>query len=253
MDLTGQLRDAILAQSLPYPSTPFLNSLTTARSPPLPLPSLVATAKARLLAADLSSSPLFGGGAGPLQSLPPGADAAAARELRLPRPVHVQVVDVENLSLSRWEQIEELEAVERGETTRGREVVRITAEENENDENSAQTQPQTQRPATRTPTATGIRPASKTATHRLVLQDCKGIKVYALELKRIDSIGVGKTQMGEKILLKTGTVIARGTVLLEPEKCVFLGGKIDAWQRAWVDGRLARLREAVNQDDANRS
>ncbi|KAH7154920.1 hypothetical protein B0J13DRAFT_212849 [Dactylonectria estremocensis] len=255
VDLTGRLRAAILAQSLPYPSTAFLASLTTARSPPPPLPSLVATAKARLLAADLSSSALLGDAAGSLPSLPPGADAAAARELRLPRPVHVQVVDVENLSLSRWEQIEELEAVERGETTRGREVVRITGDDNDNEngESSPQTQPQTQRPATRTPTATGIRPAGKTATHRLVLQDCKGAKVYALELKRIDSIGVGKTQMGEKMLLKTGTVIARGTVLLEPDKCVLLGGKIDAWQRAWMDGRLARLREAVSQDDAQRA
>ncbi|KAH7015206.1 hypothetical protein EDB80DRAFT_707359 [Ilyonectria destructans] len=250
MDLTSQLRAAILAQSLPYPSTGFLNSLTTARSPPPPLPSLVATAKARLLAADLSSSSLFN--VGSLPSFPPGVDAAATRELRLPRAVHVQVVDVENLSLSRWEQIEELEAVERGETTRGREVIRVTAEdENENGESSAQTQ--TQRPSTRTPTSTGIRPAGKNATHRLTLQDCKGTKVYAIELKRMDSIGVGKTQMGEKLLLKAGTVIARGTILLEPDKCVMLGGKVEAWQRVWMDGRLGRLRETVNQDETHRS
>ncbi|KAF7544052.1 hypothetical protein G7Z17_g10259 [Cylindrodendrum hubeiense] len=249
MDLTGQLRAAILAQYLPHPSSVFLNSLITARSPPPPLPSLVATAKARLLAADLSSSGLLSTGSVP--SFPPGVDAAATRELRLQRPVHVQVVDVENLSLSRWEQIEELEAVERGETTRGREVIRVTAEDdNENGESSAQTQ--TQRSSTRTPTSTGIRPAGKNATHRLVLQDCKGTKVFAMELKRMDSIGVGTTQMGEKILLKAGTVISRGTILLEPDKCILLGGKIEAWQRVWMDGRLARLREAVNEDESRR-
>ena len=56
MDLTAQLRASLLAQSFPPPSTPFLTSLLTTRSPPPPLPSLLATAKARLLACDLTSS-----------------------------------------------------------------------------------------------------------------------------------------------------------------------------------------------------
>ncbi|KAM5352033.1 hypothetical protein ACJ41O_004756 [Fusarium nematophilum] len=248
MDLNGQLHSSILAQNLPPPATAFLTSLINARSPPPPLPSLLATAKARLLAADISASALINTSA--LQSLPPDADSPDSRERRIPRPVHVQVLDVENLSLSRWEQVEELEAVARGETTRGREVVRVTAEDE--DEAEGQSQAQTQRPGG-TRNATGTRAAGKNATHRLVLQDCKGSKVYGLELKRIDGVGVGKTQIGEKILLKAGTVIARGMVLLEPDKCVLLGGKIEAWQRTWVDGRLARLKEEIGQNGGQNS
>lgn len=92
-----------------------------------------------------------------------------------------------------------------------------------------------------------VRSAGRNATHRLVLQDCKGVKVFALELKRME-VGVGKTNVGEKMLLKKGTVVARGTVLLEPEMCVLLGGKMEAWHRSWVEGRLARLKEAVGSN-----
>ncbi|KAH6891065.1 hypothetical protein B0T10DRAFT_595195 [Thelonectria olida] len=221
--------------------------------PAAPLPSLVATAKARLLAADLTSPALFS--IASLPSLPPHADAAATKELRLPQPVHVQVLDIENLSLSRWEQIEELEAVERGEMTRGREVVRVTAEDDENNTGVGESQATQRPPRTSSGAAanTSVRRAGKNATHRLVLQDCKGTKVYALELRRIDGVNVGKTQAGEKILLKTDTVIARGTVLLEPEKCVLLGGKVEAWQKVWSDGRLARLREAASREQPQRT
>ncbi|KAF4983744.1 hypothetical protein FDECE_17238 [Fusarium decemcellulare] len=245
MDLNSQIRASILAQNLPYPSTAFLSSLTGARSPPPPLPSLLATAKARLLAADITTSTLINTSA--LQSLPPDADSPDSRERRLPRPVHVQVLDIENLSLSRWEQVEEMEAVARGETTRGREVVRVTAEDDDNAEMQGDTQTQ------RTRNAAAVRQAGKNATHRLVLQDCKGTKVYGLELRRIDGVGVGKTQIGEKVLLKAGTVIARGMVLLDPDKSVLLGGKIEAWQKTWADGRLARLKEEIRQNEGQGS
>ena len=89
---------------------------------------------------------------------------------------------------------------------------------------------------------------SRNATHRLVLQDAGGQKVFALELRRVDRIGIGTTNIGEKILLKKGTVLARGTVMLDPATCTILGGKIDVWQRAWVEGRLARLRAATVVD-----
>lgn len=240
MDLASQLRSSLLAQSLPTPSAAFLNSLITARNPPPPLPSLLATAKARLLACDLTTASTAQLLDPSLASLPAGADDARVKELRLPRDVHLQVVDIENLSLSRWEQVEELEAIERGERTRGREVIRLVA--NDQDDATGESQTQTQRPQAQAPAA------GKNTTHRLVLQDCKGQRVFAMELKRIDRIGVGSTNMGEKILLKAGTVIARGVVLLAPETCVLLGGKIDVWQKAWVEGRLARLKEALGSD-----
>ncbi|KAM0195538.1 hypothetical protein ACHAPA_002994 [Fusarium lateritium] len=246
MDISSQLRASILAQNLPHPTTTFLNSLITARSPPPPLPSLLATAKARLLTADLTSSTIINTSS--IQSLASDAASTESREKRIPKPVHVQVLDIENLALSRWEQVEEMEAVARGETTRGREVVRVTAEDDDDNVVEGQTQTQTQRTAGARNTA-GPKPAGKNATHRLVLQDCKGTKLFALELRRFDGIGVGKTQIGEKMLLKAGTVIARGMILLEPDKCVMLGGKIEAWQKTWLDGRLARLKEEIRQNE----
>lgn len=81
--------------------------------------------------------------------------------------------------------------------------------------------------------------------HRVVLQDRAGKKMFAIELKRVQGLDVGKTCIGEKILLKPGTVIARGTVLLTPENTVLLGGKIEAWHKAWTEGRLDRLKAAA--------
>lgn len=276
MSLKSQLRNAILTQSLPPPSDTLLTSLTTARNPPPPLPSLLATARARLLACDLTSSSSSSSSSQPssspsvvdssaLAALPTPPSSSNSRngeaeylsipELKLTTDVYVQVLDVENLSLSRWEQIEELEAVVRGETTRGREVIRVTADDDDqvHEDGSTQASTRTQRQRSG-PSSNGnnnnnpgvsTAQAGKNATHRLTVQDRTGRRLHALELRRIDGIGVNKTSIGEKILLKGGTVIARGTILLTPDNCVLLGGKIEAWHKAWVEGRLARLKEAV--------
>lgn len=253
MDLVPQLQRAILAQSLPPPSQSFLATLTTARSPPPPIPSLLATAKARLLASDLtntSNSAIIDPSA-PILPTNIDADAAAVKETRLAQNIHVQVVDIENLSLSRWEQVEELEAIERGERTRGRQVIRVVAPEdgdNETDASSSSTaQTQASRPATAA-AAAATTTGGANAVHRLVLQDRQGQRVFAVELRRITGIGIGKTHIGEKMLLKAGVVVARGTVLLTPETCTLLGGKIDAWHETWIEGRLARLKEGVGAD-----
>ncbi|KAL7958340.1 hypothetical protein V8C34DRAFT_283082 [Trichoderma compactum] len=240
MDLIPQLRRAILAQSLPPPSQALLTTLTS-RSPPPPIPSLLATAKARLLASDLTntsgtvvdpSMPVF----------PPDVGSATVPESTISQNTHVQVLDIENLSLSRWEQVEELEAIERGERTRGRQVIRVTDDEDgEVDGSSSAGQAQASR-------AGAAASGGANAVHRLVLQDGRGNKVFAVEVKRISGIGIGKTHIGDKILLRAGAVVARGTVLLTPETCTLLGGKIDAWHEAWMEARLARLRESVRAD-----
>ncbi|CAG9941340.1 unnamed protein product [Clonostachys rosea f. rosea IK726] len=213
MDLASQLHSSILSQSLPPPSKTFVTSLIAARNPPPPLASLVATAKSRLLACDLSSSPSL--------------DSAS-----LARDTYVQVLDIENLSLSRWEQIEELESIEKGERTRGREIIRVTA-----DQDGSGGEPQQQQRAT-----------PSNATHRLVLQDRSGKKVYGLELRRVPQIGVGKTKIGEKLILKAGTRVARGSVMLTPETCQVLGGKVEAWHRTWTESRISRLKETIGGD-----
>ncbi|TFB07262.1 RecQ-mediated genome instability protein 1 [Trichoderma ghanense] len=249
MDLINQLRRSILSLSLPPPSSTLLTTLTTSRSPPPPIQSLVATAKARLLASDLTSSSLVDPS---MPTLPPDIDSAAVAETKLAQNVHVQVLDVENLSASRWEQVEELEAIERGERTRGRQVIRVTAEED--GENEAGDSSFTMQASTRAATTGGAGGGTTSsggganAVHRLVLQDRQGKRVYAVELKRVQGIAVGKTLIGEKMMLRAGAVVARGTVLLAPETCVLLGGKVDAWHEAWLEGRLARLRESVGAD-----
>ena len=253
MSIQRQLQAAITAQSLPPPSQALLASLTT-RNPPPPLPSLLASARARLLASDLTSADTVDTSAlAVLPPPPPGRgeeDYLAVPEVKIPADVYVQVLDVENLSLSRWEQIEQLELVEKGETTRGREVIRVTAEDDDEQDVATQStvsrtqQQQQQRGGPGGPNAAAAR-AGKNATHRLTVQDYKGRRLHALELRRIDGIGIGKTNIGEKILIKAGTAIARGNVLLTPDSCTLLGGKVDAWHKAWVEGRLGRLKEAV--------
>lgn len=236
MDLNSQLRNAIISASLPPPSPSLLTTLVTARNPPPPLPSLLATAKARLLATDLTNSALLD--ASSLPSFPAGITSAETQEYRLPTAIHVQVLDVENLSLSVWEQVEELEAIDRGERTRGREVIRVEAEDDDQQGDGQSRH------------AGEVRAAGKNATHRLVVQDCRGTKVFALELRRVEGVGIGKTNIGEKMLLKAGTVVARGTILLEPNQCVLLGGKVEAWQKTWIEGRLARLKDSVGGREA---
>lgn len=249
MSLAAQINVQLRGHNLPPPSQPWLQALISARDPPPPLPSLVMTAKTRLLASDLTTPGLLDPDSIPNISLPSGITNAAVKETRLGRDIYVQVADIEDLAKSRWEQVEELEAIERGEQTRGREVVRLPANGADVDEAQDGTLdgpgPRATGPGRAGDQPAPARLASNKATHRLILQDCKGQNVYGLELKRIPRIAIGTLNLGEKILLRKGAVVARGAVLLEPETCHILGGKVDAWQRAWVSTRLARLRETV--------
>ncbi|ROV90792.1 hypothetical protein VMCG_09381 [Cytospora schulzeri] len=270
MSLATQIRTQLQTLNLPPPSQPWLQTLISARNPPPPLPSLVMTAKTRLLASDLTTPGLLDPAATSTLCFPPNTNTningtngtngtngstttnVSIREARLARDVYVQVLDVENLSRSRWDQVEELEAVERGERTRGREVIRLPVNgggdgDEQDGSAGAQQTPAQPEPPQSGAGAGGTGP-NKNATHRLVLQDCKGQKVFAVELTRIPRIAIGTLNIGEKILLRKGTVVARGTVLLEPGTCHFLGGKVEAWQKAWLEGRLARLRETVGPD-----
>lgn len=95
----------------------------------------------------------------------------------------------------------------------------------------------------------------RNATHKLTLQDPSGQRLYALELKRIEEIAVpqfvsgkmvGGTPIGCKLLLKKGTKVARGVVLLEPGMVRVLGGRVEGWGRVWEQGRLERMRGEVN-------
>ncbi|KAI1372203.1 hypothetical protein F4677DRAFT_433306 [Hypoxylon crocopeplum] len=244
-DLPAQIRASLQSQGFPTPSLVWIQSAMPNRIPLPPLPALVATIKTRLLAADLTTPGLL---ESPAPAFPPNLSNPEVKETKLTRDIPVQVLDIDNLTKSKWEQVEELEAIARGEQTRGREIIRLpTGNENE-DEDGVASEAASSAAAGRNNANNANAAASKSATHRLVLQDCKGQKVHGLELKRIDRVGVGTLNIGEKIVLRRGATVARGVILLEPATCAVLGGKVEAWQKAWVDGRLARLREAAGAD-----
>ncbi|KAK1757273.1 putative mediated genome instability protein rmi1 protein [Echria macrotheca] len=247
MDLPTQLQSALRQQTgVPLPSLSYLRTIIPQRTPPPPLASLIATARARLLAADLTTPNLLDPSYTSSATLPthrinnPEIDTSS-----LENDIILQVLDIENLSRPRWEQAEELEAIERGEMTRGRQVIRIPLPGDQDDDSDSDSPPAPQNPNPE-------QQAGKNTTHRLVLQDCAGAKVFAIELKRIDRFGIGKTNIGEKVLVRKETRIARGVLLLEPERCLPLGGKVEVWHRAWVQGRLARLKEAVGGEEQER-
>ncbi|EAQ83281.1 predicted protein [Chaetomium globosum CBS 148.51] len=130
MDIPTQLQTSLSTTTHPLPSLPWLRALCTPRTPTSPLPplaSLLATARTRLLSSDLTAPGLLDARWAATHALPPqlAASQAGTRESRLAVDVVVQVLDVEDVSRSRWEQAEGLEALARGEGLRGREVVRL--------------------------------------------------------------------------------------------------------------------------------
>ena len=137
----------------------------------------------------------------------------------------MQVLSVEDMSKSRWEQIEAIEALERGEGTKGREIIRVAATEEGEDENVKR----------------------DGGPHKLALQDAKGTRIYGIELKEVEGVGLGMS-MGCKMVLRN-VVVARGVVLLAPETTTVLGGKIEGLHKAWKEGRKAELKAAIEANE----
>lgn len=140
----------------------------------------------------------------------------------------MQVLSVEDMSKSRWEQIEAIEAIERGEGTKGREIIRVTATAEEGGEDNESV-------------------VGGGGTHKLALQDAKGTRVYGIELKGVEGVGLGMS-MGIKMVL-WNVVVARGVVLLEPGTTTLLGGKIEGLHKAWKEGRKAELKAAIEANE----
>jgi RecQ-mediated genome instability protein 1 len=124
------------------------------------------------------------------------------------------------------DELEAIERIERGETRRGREVNRAIPAA-ATDSNSSTN-----------PTANPI-PEIGHGPHKLLLQDAKGTKVWAIELKKVDGVRLGIC-LGTKLLLRDVRV-ARGMVLLEPGGVQVLGGKIEELDKEWREGRKGRL------------
>lgn len=160
-------------------------------------------------------------------TLPQAAIDVGTKEQRLVGPIPLQVLDIEDVGRSAWSQVEAIESYDRGETTKGREVIRVVpgdAGENGALNDTAESQ-------------------KSAGPHKLLLQDAKGMRVYGFELAAIEGVGVGLS-IGAKVVLRNA-VIARGVVLMEPRSVELLGGKIEAWDKSWRDGRKDALRAKV--------
>lgn len=258
-------------KSLPVSQTWLSQFLSSQRLTTTPLSAITQTALFRLLSSDFTTSISTSS-----QStvLPIDISDPAVKERRLAGNVPVQVLDIEDISSSIWSQVEAMERVERGEEVRGREIIRTVNVDEAAGQEAAGTQGATQPAAGRgagrggrgrgrggeggAAGGTDGNPAGDTTTnftggsvHRLVLQDAVGTKAVAIELKKVDGVGIEKMSIGAKMVLKTGTTVARGIILMEPATVAVLGGKIEALHREWKQGRKARLIAQLEQNTAD--
>ncbi|KIV96368.1 hypothetical protein PV10_00249 [Exophiala mesophila] len=265
--LHGQISSQLASRHSLVVSPNWLTNFLSSRGANLPpLPALVSTAHFRILASDITTSLSPAGGQ---EVLPRAVDDVNVKELRLQASVLVQVLDVVDVGSSKWSQVEAIERVERGEEIRGREVIRTVGGMTDDDDTTTTTN------SANTPTGAQLQSASKLSAgpHKLVLQDAKGVRVMAFELVKIPKIGLSTaasaslptatvqpqrqnnslqingedpgTFIGVKLLLSPGTLVRRGMVMLTPDTCVVLGGKVDAWDKKWKADRKATLTALV--------
>lgn len=213
--LVDQLAAQLTAKGLG--PTPMWLASFLATQRPTPLPALTQTALFRLLASDITTTLTFI----PTTVFPADVHAGESKERRLIGPIIVQVLAIEDISLSRWEQIEAIEALEKGEGTRGREILRAAAPEEGAEELDSK----------------GGGP------HKLLLQDAQGERVFGIELKNVEGVALGMS-IGCKAVLRNITV-ARGVILLEPRSMTLLGGRIKTLHQAWKENRKAELKVAI--------
>lgn len=231
-----QLAKALTSLGLPNPHPNFLTPILTPgpsqRLPPLP--ALTATAKLRLLNADFTGLDVLD--PSKTLTLPPGITDTTIAARTLDSDVPVQVLGIEDLSKSKWEQVEALEMERKGETAKGREVIRVVPPaEGENPITASAQGLNTQRDVGRSG-----------GPFKLLMEDAKGQRVYGLELRKVDKVGYPPVlNIGCKVILKKGVKVARGMVLLEPAAVVILGGKIEALDKSWREGREKALRQVV--------
>ncbi|OJD15407.1 hypothetical protein AJ78_04339 [Emergomyces pasteurianus Ep9510] len=238
---------------LPISPTWLSQFLSSQRVATTPLSALTQTALFRVLASDFTTSLAI---TTPSQAFPEDISDPAVKERLISGPVALQVLDIEDIGSSLWSQVEAIEKIERGEETRGREIIRtVTRDESgdvaassNNNNNSANIS------GANNSNAAGARSTSSSTAgsggpHRLVLQDAKGTRTVALEFKPVREIGIGKMSIGTKMVVKNA-VVARGMLLLEPDCVTVLGGRIEELDRAWKEGRKARLLEKLEEQAA---
>jgi len=241
-DLALSLKTYLISKNLP-PTSPWLIAFIASCRANTPLPALQKTAEYRLLASDItqtldaSSSGVFSSNISDVTVL--------ERALTVPSPlpnsnngnfttssgIIVQILDVQDVGTSTWNQIQKIEQIERGEMTRGREIIRSVNVDGDDGDNTTTTQVGSEGP------------------HRLVLQDVNGQKVNAFELSKVVGINVSMG-IGAKMLLKPGLVVARGMIMMETGKVDVLGGKVGVWNDQWTKDRKENLKSKIMVETA---
>ncbi|KAH9880012.1 hypothetical protein J1614_002037 [Plenodomus biglobosus] len=220
-NIVGELTQHMNARHL-YPTPAWLQSFVSTTRPNTPLPAIKQTAVFRLLATDITTTVHQ-----PAACVFPQDILKGTTQSRIVAgPILCQILDIEDIGHSRWSQVESIEAQERGEMTKGREIVRVVEQENEGSSEAAV-------------------PIQSKGPFKLLLQDAKGLKIYAFDLRGIDGLNTSMT-MGAKLTLKNVDV-RRGVVMLEPGNVQVLGGKLDALDKAWKESRKERLIAATKK------
>jgi RecQ-mediated genome instability protein 1 len=228
---------AHLASRNLHPTNEWLQAFFATARPNTPLPALKQTALFRLLATDITHTlernvqPAF----------PKDMLNGNIRERQLSHPIIVQVLDIEDISTSRWSQVEALEAEERGEMTKGKQVIRVVQETDVQDgatDGSDQSQVNASAPMKRS-----------SGPYKLLLQDSAGNTAYAIDMKRVEKVDMN-LKIGAKLCLDNA-LVGRGLILLEPSTVEFLGGKLDDLYKTWKEGRKERLKAAAGIRERN--
>ncbi|KAH6637576.1 RecQ mediated genome instability protein Rmi1 [Boeremia exigua] len=219
-NIATELMQHLTAKSL-HPKSGWLQSFLATTRPNTALAALKQTCLFRLLATDITTSLDQ-----PAASVLPEDVLRGTVQARfLAGPIVCQVLDVEDIGQSRWSQVEAIESRERGETTKGREIIRLIEPENDGSDQS-------------------VAPAHSKGPFKLLLQDAKGLQIYALDLRGIEGLNTNMS-MGLKLLLRN-IEVRRAVVMLEPGNVQVLGGKLETLDKAWKDGRKDRLIQAAN-------
>lgn len=185
-----------LSTILPLPPSPaWLSTFLSSQKPTTPLSSLLATAKIRLLNSDITTSLTAAAASNSAAFFPPDIHDATIKERRLAGPIVVQVLGVEDMTKSRWSQVEAIEARERGEGTRGREVVRVVPSGTATDGDQG--------------AAVEEGAGGEGAECKLLLQDARGKHVWGLEFKAVRGVKVGMG-IGTKVRRLMGLGIRSG-------------------------------------------
>ena len=223
------ISDAIVQTGYPRPSQQWLISLVSARVVP-PLPALIQTARIKLSKLDLLTPGLFDASA--LSYLPAQVTDPSKKEMIIQGPVVLQVLEVYDIGKSKWEQIEAIEAIERGEKTKGREIIRDIPEPNDEGGDAF---------------GEAMRNQKSSGPHKLLLQDWKGQSLYGMEVSPVPKVGITMS-IGCKIVVRN-LVLARGVAMLDAGNTTVVGGEIRELNERWGRERKKMLKDGMPKKD----